>query len=1301
MSQGDRYQISLISLGVVATGLLGYFLYHEIFPEYKIYQNDYIALEKFRSTYTGEPPPGFNVGVKQIVMLREDKGPPVIDRCTSCHVALQFEHFSPTKLAYDVNGKLQLDNEGNPVQIPNENYVWDRLDAKIIELKKNGETRLAGQYEALKTADVGDHVYDVTKVLRMHPLMGRETRPFEFHPIDEYGCVSCHNGNGRGLTTEKAHGPVLDGQYEIEYMGYAPSFLEIDEKNDPPFSKVFNHKPGHELLFQTTPIYVGALIQAKCVQCHKSSADALLEAADAATLLTTRRAVKATAVERSFVREKEEAESLKALSRSLTADGYAATLKSYDLLAHDYAQETTKRDTSRSQWEFLKRNGDNSLKLVQQKLTVMFGSSALAEQYVKSDESLDKFLAGQKENRSVKGTLFEKQAQVQQETALMEQVNRNAVALNSTLANDDVLKSIASDVDLLTYNYQRGQQLYISQACYACHRIAGFARGGVGPELTREGYAYPWFVKESIVWPQADLKTSTMPNYRLDHHEVEDLLTFLLGQTGENKAVSPSGYKIAIQEWESGKKLPWERPSTPTQIQDLQYSLTVFATEGCAACHRLKGFESDVGFAVEKEGKSDFNALYQEKEWFRNLIPETIVGSELAAAIDKHAEEIDRRIVHGVRENALLNQLQKNHPETLESYYSNFRFASRVNQTEASKERLNRILMMYIQEYGLGRIVGPRPNWSGVYRTDAWLMEHFKNPSAHVARSIMPVFPFDETKFYALTHMLDVMGIRNRDGNKEQWKARGFNPEVAFKTYCAQCHGPHLQGNGPVAEWIYPIPKNLRNSDFLRNLTRERAIQSITHGVKGTPMPPWGEAASDKTTYDGIAVLSADEIASLVDWLYAMLPGGQVIRESEDVPKWKYSPEDILRDLKNEGNLEKFKQRASNDRASIPAAQSLVLPLKTFGSCYAALNPVVATAPSESEIFDITKAPVLGIETVGYYIKKQYYTPENLQAGKEFFELNCAVCHGRDADGAGLRAGAMQEAKPRMLVNLDWINSRDDLRLIRSIKYGVAGTSMSPWGDLTNSLQRLQLVMYIRTLSEDKKEKRIIENALYPVFEEGDIQIEQIRALKYASFDTATKELAKIQNEKQLMYAKVTEGQELPKELTGLVQQELTLLGQVNRLKEQDQLLIDLKTTLKKEKELYLSLGLSFIQLRPGDAILNDYAKLVGSLQPRFKIENGKIVDLLTDKNQKQASEITQKLMAWIDAKLAELQKEKSVLEGKMASEEKNEMLFNLQNEITVYTKLKNKLISTETEGSRFRAKQKELINTYNGKKKS
>src|SRR5947207_1760442 len=119
MRRSDFYQYALIFLGLVATIFFGIFFMREVYPEYKIYQEDYLALEKFRSTYTHEPPPSFQVGVKQILLEREDKGNPVIDRCISCHVALQFEHFSPTKIARDINGNVLVDETGTPIQVLN------------------------------------------------------------------------------------------------------------------------------------------------------------------------------------------------------------------------------------------------------------------------------------------------------------------------------------------------------------------------------------------------------------------------------------------------------------------------------------------------------------------------------------------------------------------------------------------------------------------------------------------------------------------------------------------------------------------------------------------------------------------------------------------------------------------------------------------------------------------------------------------------------------------------------------------------------------------------------------------------------------------------------------------------------------------------------------------------------------------------------------------------------------------------------------------------------------------------------
>lgn len=1153
---GVGYQRVLIALGIIATLMLSVFFYRELFPEYRIYQDDYVALEKFRSSFTGEPAPEFKAGVKQIVFEREDKGPASVDRCISCHVATQLPHFSPTKIATDSQGVITRDAEGIPVQIPNEEYVWTRLDKKIdqlldsaviAQLKKEGDfgkirerESEAERLKGLKIAHVGEQEFDVTRVLRMHPLIGKETRPFEFHPLDDYGCTVCHSGNGRALTTDKAHGPVFDGQYEQEFTGFHPEFTEKDPENDPRFSQVFNHKPGDSLLFQTAPILPGKLIQARCIDCHKQTATVLQDISNAMVMFADKRTL------------------------------------------------------------------------------------------ARADQSVLNNLE-------------------QAQSAFTDSVNKKQPNA-----------AFVSDIDLLTKDYKRGQQLYLSQACYACHRIAGLTRGGVGPELTRAGTSYPWYLKESIVWPQADLKTSTMPNYALDHVELEDLMTFLLAQRGASKSVSDTEYKTAIQRWEQGGKLPWEKAITPTEVRDLKYSMTVFATEGCAACHRLEGFESNVGFAIEKQKDPGFDALYKEKSWFKELFPEEIRGSDIVKAIDAHAAEIDSRIVDGVRKDSLLEEIEAFYPDTVEALYSNFRFASRAKNHLLSKpsdhedlkkwkERVHRLLMLYVQEYGLGRLIGPRPNWSGVYRSDEWLIEHFRNPGAHTPRSLMPVFPFDDTKFYALTHMLDVLGKKNRDAVRTIWEHRGFNPEQAYGIYCSQCHGPYLQGNGPVATWIYPIPKNLRNTEFLRSLTKEKAINSIMHGVNGTPMPPWSETPRDKENYDGIPVINAAEVKLLVDWIYMALPFS-TSQGINQVPKWNYSPQDVLHELEKENTLKDLENHHSKE----------IFPFDYGNHLYASLDPVSQNTSGDSNpIFEQILNPTLSDEKYFYYIRNKYYTPKNLAEGKRVFELNCAACHGNDADGSGSRAMIMSDAKPRMLVNLDWIDSHDDLRLLRSIKYGVPGTAMTPWGDLTNGMQRLQLVMYIRSLSFEKQRRQQLLESVYKVFEENLRSLEKQRAQEYGKINALQTQHETTAREQSEVEQRLKASAATPADAVTLYQKQLEIEEQLTKEKANDQLLIDQQTAVRKRMATCMAIGNDFISANVSEKVWNLFLKVVeGSTDP---------------KNDAQVKENAAAIVAEFDAQIAGAENDKLSIAGKIQSPEKEEELNTLKIKIEGYRKLKTR----------------------------
>lgn len=1322
--RGNKYQIALIGLGILSTILFGIFFLREVFPEYKIYQDDYIALEEFRSTYTGNPPPAFKVGVKQIVLEREDKGPPVIDRCTSCHVAVQFSHFSPTKISRDINGQIVYDDQGIPVQIPNEDYVWDKLDKKIEDLKAQGDTRLAEKYEELKTAEVGEYVYDVTKVLKMHPLMGRETRPFQYHPLEEYGCTSCHSGNGRGLVTDKAHGPVFDGQYEGEFKGYVPKFTESDPHNDPKFAKVFNSKPGHGLLFQVNPIYVGGLIEAKCVQCHLSSQGLLKGASSTAAIVTERKQSEQVAVENAYKQEQTAILSTIQLLGTLQEKGFDTTLKELKAKQEDYSLPPTELEQISNQFKFFSRYQNNPKELqsnLNKSLIDALGTEILVSELINQlknsknpQQTLQEFLISKKDGQNANGSIFRKMAEID----LQKEINRhlNDVEHSFMRAVDDQtpLANIQTDVDRLISHFHRGQDLYISQACYACHRIAGYARGGVGPELTNEGKSYPWFVKESLVWPQADLPNSTMPNMRFDHEELEDMTAFLLGQTGYNKSIAETAYKMGIQEWEAGKKLPWEKPVTPTQIQDIRFGMTVFATQGCAACHRLKGFDSDTGFAIEK-GKPTFDQLYNEHTWFQNLFPETIEGSQIVAAINKNSAEIDKRIASNIRKGSILEEIEEKYPGVIETFYTPFKYALRAKNHEFTaqlaaaktteekekvlksekqwKDRVQNVLKMFIQEYGLGRLIGPRPNWSGVVRSDEWLMEHFRNPQSHIPKSIMPVLPFDDTKFYALTYMLDILGERNRDEVLAIWENRGFNPEQAVQIHCAQCHGDYLLGNGPVATWIYPIPKNLRRADFLRNLTRERAFDSIKHGVDGTPMPPWGETPQEKPKFSGIPVLNDEQIHAIVDWLFSQLPGGQIIRNEQEIPKWNYSPSDVLKELKNEGNEEKFEKDAKSQ-------SPLSFLNQTKEVLWAALEPQANNVDKEViQVFNVVPNPT-GPDKYSYFIKKEYYTPSNLAEGKAYFEENCASCHGREADGSGLRAANMQEAKPRMLTNINWLNSRDDLRLLRSIKYGVSGTAMTPWGDLTSSLQRLQLVMYIRSISEETNQRTQLNELLYQTFENSRLTVEKARIKEYSQLDPLKLQYNTAKQKAVDLRDQYRAGIIKQDDVVKGYQDELNLQTKVNSYESIDTLYGELKKEIEQQRASFYLMGIGI--MRNGlTQEFDQFLEIIKLLQGLFKDKEGTLIVAPDPAKTKQISLLQQTILKEISSKLALLSQQKSAAQEKLGQSNNKAEIETLNNDIVALEKLQNSLISGFEENGRSIVRQQDILNQIQQKQKS
>lgn len=1307
----DFYQLSMIFLLVVVAGLFGMFVYKELFPEYKLYQNRYVELEQLRAEVTGGQVPPFRSGVKQIVMLDPDNGPEKIDRCTSCHVALDLEHFSPTVPARDVNGNLVLDAQGHPVLVENKDYVWGMVDQQIAaltdperqqSLKENGQEALARQerqkakeLEELKHVEVGHHHYDMTKVLAMHPLLGKETRPFQMHPIEEMGCTSCHNGNGRGLVTDKAHGPVFDGQYHAESHGPTPQFVETDEKNDPTFSKAFNHKPGHELLFQTEPLFIGTLMEAKCAQCHASAEQSLKESTQQFARVTGSKVRELQSVREGLERDMDAVLTLIDLESQVQQQGIDATVAKLRRDLADPSKTDREQNQLEGQLSYIEQH--QGVGRFQQQVSAdlegLIGSESLinAAKKLRSREALAQFLEEQAAKPGADGSLFRKQRTLADFEEVRVQLENVQERVDAAVNEPRIATAVSTDVDRLTGGYQKGQRLFMSQACYACHRIAGLSRGGVGPELSEIGLYYPWYIKESMVWPQANLKSSTMPNFRLDHEEIEALMTFLMAQTGQKTRLSEVDYRIDLSEWEAGRKQPFEQELNPSKVNDVRSSMHIFATEGCASCHMLKGFDSEIGYAAESGG-GDWDSLYQESQWFRSLFPDFSTGSQIVATIEQHEEELEKRIVHGVHKDAVLDEIEERSPGTIDSFYTNFKFAMRSKnhlaltddpakkqEVQRWKDLVRRVQAMYIQEYGLGRWIGPPLHWSGVYREDWWLMEHFRNPAAHAAKSIMPVLPFDDTKFYALTHLLNVMGERNRNEVREIWSRKGFNPEMAFGLHCANCHGEYAQGNGPTAEWIYPIPKNLHNATFLRNLTKERAVESIMYGVLGGPMPPWGVAPQKPDIKTQHPVLTEAEARELVDWLYLALPGANVLGEKKDVLKWQYEPEDVIKEMQQEGD--------SIDVDDSLSAADLASLFPEIPEVFVSTEPKVYVG-SVDELFDVVD-DATGKDSPRYYIKRKYYTEENLKAGEELFSFHCSVCHGSEGAGNGTRAETMEGAKPRMLSNPNWIETRDDLRLLRSLKYGVPGTSMTPWGDVTSSLQRCQLVMFIRSLTEQRRAQDAIVKELALAFEKSVGAVTEVRAVINQRLLETQQQYAAAQNTRISAQASGSD------QAVEAYRTELRLGERKSDYRALDAILAELKTSFDVERQLLEGIGRSLIE-QQNDRELADWQKqLVKSQAQRISVDGVAMRWQLSDQSNQQARQLSDRIVGAIRRQLDDLSTQQKVAQGKMPSPQRLELLESLQEKRLGLEGLLHKVASGFEEMYRLHEKQRELVQRY------
>jgi mono/diheme cytochrome c family protein len=127
--------------------------------------------------------------------------------------------------------------------------------------------------------------------------------------------------------------------------------------------------------------------------------------------------------------------------------------------------------------------------------------------------------------------------------------------------------------------------------------------------------------------------------------------------------------------------------------------------------------------------------------------------------------------------------------------------------------------------------IAPDLSFEGLVRDDAWLMDHFVNPKSRMPDSIMPAFRFPKQDFEQLSTYLATL----------KTPPAFAGPTENYKALCERCHGEKGDGNGKVAWYLDPSPRDFTKTAFMNSKPRERFVKSIEEGVAGTSMPPWAK----------------------------------------------------------------------------------------------------------------------------------------------------------------------------------------------------------------------------------------------------------------------------------------------------------------------------------------------------------------------------------------------------------------------------------------------------------------------------
>jgi len=267
----------------------------------------------------------------------------------------------------------------------------------------------------------------------------------------------------------------------------------------------------------------------------------------------------------------------------------------------------------------------------------------------------------------------------------------------------------------------------------------------------------------------------------------------------------------------------------------------LFYATNCYGCHRIEGMsEGTLGPDLSEAGKK-FRVDYL---WESIVEPRANLATSFMPKFNLSEDDVKSLVIflksrHGI-----------NFAETsLERYRVRLNEVKLSSAPEAKQEPKGAALASLGEQlvrekactacHKLGTAdggVAPDLSFEGLLKDQTWLLEHFRNPRSRVPDSIMPAFRFPDEDFEAMSAYLG--GLKT--------PPPAMPPAETFRNLCSRCHGENGDGNGKVASYLDPTPRDLTKVGFMNSKPRERFLHSIREGVPGTSMPSWGHALKEE-----------------------------------------------------------------------------------------------------------------------------------------------------------------------------------------------------------------------------------------------------------------------------------------------------------------------------------------------------------------------------------------------------------------------------------------------------------------------